>query len=291
MHTLRKNKLGIVILVGPAVALFTIFVIRAVILTGYYSLTVWNAITEPRFVGLRNYIDLIGDSDFHTVLRNNILGMIIALILQITIPLIIAYLIFRTTKGMRLYRSISFLPVVMAPAAISILFVLLLNADIGPVNRALNDMGLGFFARNWLSDPDIVFYSVLSPMIYQFFGMYVLIFLAGMQSIESEIIESASIDGASSFQLFRRIVVPTQVHIILMCAVLIISGGFKAFEHAWIMTWGGPGVRSAFLGVYMYIMSFQRSRFGIGSATAMVILVLSVFFTVIFQRMIKRFEY
>jgi len=291
MHILRKNKLGILLLVGPAFALFTYFIIRAVIMTGYYSLTVWDAVSPPKFTGFANYVRLFASADFHIVLRNNIVGMVIALILQLGFGLTIAYLIFRTVKGMRMYRAISFIPVVMAPAAIAILFVLLLNGDLGPINQLLNDMGLGFLARNWLSDTDVVFYSVLTPMIYQYFGMYILIYIAGMQSIEKEIFESAEIDGANSFQLFTRIVIPTQINITLMCAILIISGGLKAFEHAWLMTWGGPGVRSSFLGVFMYTQSFQGGQFGRGSAVAIVILVLSVFFTVVLQRIVKRYEY
>jgi raffinose/stachyose/melibiose transport system permease protein len=127
-------------------------------------------------------------------------------------------------------------------------------------------------------------------MIYQFIGQYIIIMLAGMQSIPEEIIESAQIDGANSFRVFTKIVVPSQVDIILMCAIMLTSGSFKAFEHSYVMT-GGYSLRGAFLGVYMYITTFQANNFGRGSALAIIILLCSLFFTKILQRVARRFEY
>lgn len=290
MHVLRKNKLVCLMFVLPALAVFSYFVLGSVFQTIYYSFTKWNGLGEATWRGVENYTKLWTNDNFAIVMKNNMLGLVIALVVQLSLGLIFAYLIYRTGRGMRLFRSLSFVPVVMSGATVALIFSLLLDGNLGPVNQILKDIGLGSLARNWISDGDTIFYAVLFPMIYQYIGQYILILLAGMQAIPEEIIESASIDGANSFRTFLHVVVPSQVDIILMCAVMITSGSFKAFEHSWIMT-GGYSMRGAFLGVFMYTSTFQSSNFGRGSALAIIILICSLFFTILFQRIAKRFEY
>lgn len=290
MYVLRRNKLARWVFVIPAFFVFTYFIFFSVLQTMYYSLTKWNGLGTPEFRGLSNYIKLFSLSDFQIVIKNNLAGLVLALIIQLMLGLIFGYLIYRTRAGMRVFRSLSFLPVVMSGASVGLIFSLLFDGNLGPVNQLLRSLGLESLTRNWMSDGSLIFYVVLTPMIFQFIGQYILIFLAGMQGIPEEIIESAQIDGADSFRIFSRIVVPSQVDIILMCAVMITSGSFKAFEHSWVMT-GGYSMRGAFLGVYMYVSTFQNSNFGRGSALAIIILLCSLTVTVILQRIARRYEY
>ena len=291
MHVLRKHKWGWLVFVGPSFLLYTYFVVISLGYSIYYSLTKWNAISKPVFIGLKNYLDLLNSGDFAIVMQNTVVGLVLALIIQVGLGLTFAYLIFRTKGGFRLYRALVFLPVVLSAAAVALMFTLVFNADVGPVNGMLKAIGLGALRRNWLSDKNVVFFTVLTPMIWQFIGLYVVILPAGMQSIPEEVIQSSTIDGASSFRTFRSIVIPMQWDIIFICITLITSGSFKAFEHSYIMTWGGPGVRSAFLGVFMYNKTFLAALFGLGSAIAMVILFASLFITLASRVIIRRFDY
>jgi raffinose/stachyose/melibiose transport system permease protein len=291
MHVLKKHKWAPVILVGPSLAIFTYFVVVSIGYTVYYSLTKWNALTKPLFIGLKNYVDLVKSADFKIVMQNTVTGLVLALIIQVGLGLLFAYLIFRTRRAFRLYRALVFLPVVLSPAAVALMFTLVFNADVGPVNSILKSIGLASLTRNWLADKNVVFYAVLTPMIYQYIGLYVVILLAGMQSIPDDVIQSALIDGASSFRTFRSIVIPMQWDIIFICITMITSGSFKAFEHSYIMTWGGPGVRSAFLGVFMYNKTFLGAQFGVGSAIAMVILVATLVITLVFRTITSRLDY
>lgn len=290
MHVLQKNKWVKYLFTGPAVILFTYFIIIATGQTVYYSFTKWKGLGSPTFQGVANYLKLFQTDDFYIVMRNNLLGLVLALVIQLGLGLIFAYLLYRTVRGMRVFRSLSFVPVVMSGAAVALMFSLIFDGNLGPLNQVLKSMGLNSWARNWLSDPEVIFYAILFPMIYQFIGQYIIIMLAGMQSIPEEIIESAQIDGASSFKVFTRIVVPSQVDIILMCAIMITSGSFRAFEHSYVMTLG-YSLRGAFLGVYMYVTTFQMNNFGRGSALAVIILLCSLLFTKILQRAARRFEY
>jgi raffinose/stachyose/melibiose transport system permease protein len=291
MHVLKKHKWAPIILVGPSLAIFTYFVVVSIGYTVYYSLTKWNALTKPLFIGLKNYVDLLKSADFKIVMQNTVTGLVLALIIQVGLGLLFAYLIFRTRRVFRLYRALVFLPVVLSPAAVALMFTLVFNADVGPLTSILKSVGLASLTRNWLADKNVVFYAVLTPMIYQYIGLYVVILLAGMQSIPDDVIQSALIDGASSFRTFRSIVIPMQWDIIFICITMITSGSFKAFEHSYIMTWGGPGVRSAFLGVFMYNKTFLGAQFGVGSAIAMVILVATLVITLVFRTITSRLDY
>jgi len=291
MNVFRRYTWGGLVFAGPAFLLYTYFIIISIGRSFYYSLNYWDAISPMRFKGLANYIALFSDPDFAIVLSNTLVGLITALIIQVGMGLLLAYLIYRTQFGMRIYRALVYLPVVLAPAAIAMMFTLFFNSDVGLFNSLLRSVGLGGLARNWLSDKSVVFYAVLTPMIYQFIGSYVILLLAGMQSIPEEILESAYIDGAGASRVFRSIVIPMLWDIILMCIIMITTGSFKAFEHSYIMTWGGPGVRSAFMGVFMYNTTFLEADFGGGSAIAMLILVSILLFTTLFRRIVARFDY
>ncbi len=289
MYVLTKHRRALFLgFVLPALALYTYFIMVSIAGTGYYSLTKWDAIGAPVFRGLKNYEKLLTDADFALVLKNSLLNVAISLAIQLPLGLLGGYLIYRTARGYRAYRFMVFVPVVLSASAIALLFTLIFNAEFGPVNQLLSALGLGALRRSWLSDPSVVYFAVMTPMTYQYIGLYVIIELSGMQSIPEDVFESARIDGASSFRTFTSIVVPMQRPITLMCAVLIISGCFKAFEHSYIMTWGGPGYTSSFLGVYMYTETFVKGNYGKGSAVAMVILAGSMLFTTLVQRLERR---
>ena len=121
-----------------------------------------------------------------------------------------SYLIYRTKRFYRLYRFCVFMPVVLSASAIALLFTLIFNAEFGPVNTVLRSIGLDSWTRSWLSDASVVYFVVMTPMTYQYIGLYVIIELSGMQAIPDDVIESATIDGASSFRIFWNIVVPMQ---------------------------------------------------------------------------------
>jgi len=291
MRLFRKNRWAPLILAGPSFIVYTYFVIVSILFSINYSLTKWNAISKPVYVGAKNYTTMLTNPDFGTVMQNTAIALIAALVIQVIFGLVFAYLIYRTRHGFRTFRALVFLPVVLSQAAVSLMFTLVFNSDISPINRILEAIGLGFFRHNWLSDPNIVLYTVLTPMIYQYIGLYVIIFLAGMQSIPEEIIESGFVDGASSFRVFWNIVIPTQWDIIFICTILITTGTFKSFEQSYIMTWGGPGVHSAFIAVYMYFRTFVDGNYGYGSAIAVFILLASLFITFVLNMITRRLDY
>ena len=151
MHVLQKNKWVKLLFAGPAFLLFSYFIIIATGQTVYYSFTKWKGLGEPVFRGWDNYIKLFQTEDFYIVMRNNLVGLVLALIIQLGLGLIFAYLIYRTVKGMRVFRSLSFVPVVMSGAAVALMFSLIFDGNLGPLNQVLKSIGLTSWTRNWLS--------------------------------------------------------------------------------------------------------------------------------------------
>lgn len=286
-----KKKKGTPVVIAfllPVFVIYTAFLFVPLVQTAFYSLTEWNGITEKVFVGIKNYTDLFQNSDYWMVFWNTIQLVVITLLIQIPVGVLLAYLLYSKTRGMKVYRTIFFLPVVIAPVAISLMFSLFYNSEIGVFNKILEMIGLGAFQTNWLSDTNTLLYAVMAPQVWQYIGLYVTIFLGALQSVPRELIESAEIDGAGRVRIFFHVVLPQTVNFTNICIILCITGSLKAFEHSWIMTGGGPGVRSSYLGVYMYKTAFVNSDFGTGSAITMTIVALSLVITMIVNAVFSR---
>ena len=272
-----------VMFLAPAFLIYTVFLFLPLILTFWYSLTTWNGVSAKVFAGLANYRELAADSDYWLTFSNTVKLTVISLIIQIGAGILLAYLLYSWPKGMKIFRTIYFLPVVIAPVAIGLMFSLFYNSEIGIFNKILTAVGLGRFATNWLSNPRTLLYAVMAPQVWQYIGLYVTIFLGALQSVPEDLIESAQIDGAGKLQSFFHVILPQITGFMNICIILCLTGSLKAFDHSWIMTGGGPGVRSAYLGVFMYKSAFVNSDFGLGSAVTITIVTVSLTVTILFN--------
>ncbi|MCI2049523.1 MAG: sugar ABC transporter permease [Lachnospiraceae bacterium] len=290
MKKTKKRDIGTIIgFLFPAVVLYSVFMILPLLMTCYYSFTEWNGITAKVFVGAANYADMLHDRKFWQTLQNTLILVTFSLIFQISFGLLIAYLLYIKTKGAKFFRTAYFLPVVIAPVAIGLMFSLFYNSEIGVFNKILESIGLGILKTNWLSNPKTILGAVMAPQIWQYIGLYITIFLGAFQSVSGDIVESAQIDGANKSQTFWHIIIPDIRNFVFISMILCITGSLKSFDHAWIMTKGGPGVRSAYLGVYMYKTSFVNSDFGYGSSLSIIIVVLSLIFSQVLSHINDRF--
>lgn len=277
--TKKKNRGTVISFLAPALVIYSVFLILPMIQTLYYSFTQWNGVSDKVFVGIRNYAEMFQDKDYWTVFKNTIELVALSLVIQMGLGLLIAFLLYDKMRFGKIFRTIYFLPVVIAPVAIGLMFSLFYNSEIGVFNKILAAIGLESLQTNWLSNIKTLLYAVMAPQIWQYIGLYITIFLGALQSIPNEIMESAEIDGANKRQTFWRIVLPSIRNFVFICMILCITGSLKSFDHSWVMTKGGPGVRSAYLGVLMYKTSFVNSDFGMGSAVAMTIIFLSIAFS------------
>ncbi|TAH68618.1 MAG: sugar ABC transporter permease [Anaerolineaceae bacterium] len=290
MRLLARNRQKIwvsILFLLPCVLIYSVLVIYPIIYSGYLSLTKWNGIGEKEFIGLINFTRLFANSDFLLSLKNTLMVTGISLLLQIPIGLVLAYMLFRTKFLFKTFRAIYFVPVVIAPTAIGTMFSILLNNEVGVFKSILEFIGLGALSRPWLSDSSVVLYVVILIQVWQYIGTYIIIFLTSLQSIDEQIFESALIDGANAVQTFFRIAIPQMRAILIVAVVFCFTGSMKSFDLPFIMTNGGPGYISSYLGNYMHRQVFQGSNFGLGSAVTIVILIISLVFSLIFNRLAR----
>lgn len=283
----RKVLFSIAFL-APALVLYCSFIIFPIFSSAYYSLLKWNGVGAAKYIGLRNFERLFQDPDYWTSFFNTVKAIIICTAFQIPLGLIFAFLLYNTQRGYKFFRSVFFLPVVISPTAIGTMFLLFFNGELGPLNYFLKNIGLDALAMNWLSDKRTVLYCVIFPAVWQYIGYYCIIFLAGMQSISEEIFESARIDGASSFQVFTRMVLPMLYDLITVCVVLCVTGSIKAFDQAYVMTAGGPGVQSSYIAIFMYHKAFTDTKLGEGTAVGITMLLFSLLFTLTFKKLTNK---
>lgn len=205
------------------------------------------------------------------------------------LALILAYMLHWVGRGFRFYRSVLFLPVVIAAIAVGFAFTIVLNGDVGPLNAMLEAMGLGGWARNWLSDSEVVLWTVNIPNLWHGLGLYVIIFVAAMRGIPAEMFEAAAVDGAGRLRILASIVMPLLRDVIFICLILAATNAIRAFDHSWIMTKGGPGHASSYFGTLIYKRGFLDGQLANASAMA-VTLFAYVMILVVVLRLLMRWR-
>ncbi|UOQ83725.1 carbohydrate ABC transporter permease [Gracilibacillus salinarum] len=289
MHLLKKPWI-IAVGVIPALTLYLIFSIVPIFISFYYSFMSWNGFSEMQFVGLANFQEVLQDKVFWSSVRNNVLVVLASVFGQIPIALALALLLNRKIRGAKFFRTIGFMPVVISTVVISITWRMIYNSEYGMINNFLEAIGLGFLQQNWLGDPTWAMIAVCITIIWQFVGLYFIIFLSALQTVPKEILEAAELDGASEWMKTRYVVIPSIWNIILISIVLCISGSLKTFDLIYVMTSGGPANSTEVMATYMYDKTFEGLRYGYGSAISVLIFVFSIGLIMITTKLLQRKE-
>lgn len=280
----KKKYLFAAWFILPAFVIYTVFIVAPVFCSIYYSFTSWDGIGTPKLNGIKNYIKMFAMNDYWKVLMNTARLIGASVFIQIPIATVLSFLLLRKTKGYKFFRTVYFVPVVVAPIAIGIMFSIFYNGDVGPINLLLDLVHLSSLKQNWLSDAKVVVHSVIFPQIWQYIGYSLVIIFAAMKSIDNEMFESAQIDGANSWNVFSKIVVPMCKDAIIVAIILVVTGSLKSFDYSWALTQGGPGNASSFLATFMYKTAFVQNKFGLGSSVTVTIMVYSIALSAIIKR-------
>lgn len=289
MHLLKKPWI-IAIGVIPALTIYLIFNVIPIFISFYYSTMSWNGFSEMQFIGLANFKEVLQDSVFWDSVINNILVVLASVFGQIPIALALALLLNRKIKGAKFFRTIGFMPVVISTVVISITWRMIYNSEYGMINNLLEAVGLGFLQQNWLGDPTWAMIAVCITIIWQYVGLYFIIFLSALQTVPNEILEAAELDGASEWKKTIHAVLPSIWNIILISIVLCISGSLKTFDLIFVMTSGGPANATEVMATYMYDKTFEGLRYGYGSAISVLIFVFSITLILITTALLRRKE-
>ncbi|KAA0965090.1 sugar ABC transporter permease [Sporosarcina sp. ANT_H38] len=288
MQSTLKVKGLLVITLLPALLLYSFFVIVPIFWSAYYGFFEWSGLGEATFIGFQNYVEVIQDSVFWRALKNNMIIVAASIIGQVPIALGLALLLRKSNLFQRFVRSAIFLPMVISTVVVGLIWGYIYDSQIGVVNAVLTAVGLESWTRAWLADPTVNMYAVSIPIIWNYIGPYLIIFIAAIQNIPSELEEAADIDGATGFQKLVHIILPMMWTTIKIAIVLCISGSLKAFDQVFVMTGGGPAQSTELLATYMYNNTFMIYRYGFGSAVSTMIIVISMLLIVISQIVMKR---
>jgi raffinose/stachyose/melibiose transport system permease protein len=276
MITNKNTKWIVLAGLAPALLVYLVFSIVPIFMSFYYSFMSWDGFSEMRYIGLDNFKKLFGDSVFWHSLLNNGYVILASVVGQLSIALIIALLLNRKLRGLKLFRTVGFIPVILSSVVVALTWSLIYNSETGLLNEFLRLFGLDSWAQNWLGDMKYAMLSVCVTIIWQFIGLYLMIFLAALQNISDEIIEASAIDGASEWTKTTRIIIPMMKETIFAALVLAISGSLKTFDQIFVMTHGGPAHATEVTAIYMYNKSFDTLQFGYGSSVAVIIFIVGV---------------
>ena len=283
MGTLRAGP-AVVLFMLPALALYGLFFIVPFARTVWGSLFEWNGMDEAVFVGFGNYAELARDALFRTGFARVALWASLAVLLKVGAALLLANLLRERMRGGRFFEGAFFVPVVISSAAISLLFTLLYDPDIGLVNAALRGVGLGQFARAWLADQDTALLAVIAVPIWHTIGYFFVILLAAMRNIPRELYEAARIDGAGARVTFTHVTVPTLWPVLQVCVVLAVTAALKSFDYVFVMTRGGPGTATEVPVTTMYKTIFVNLQIGYGAAMSTTIFLVALLVTLAIRR-------
>lgn len=276
----------------PALLIYLFFVIRPFLDSVYYSLTDWDGAQPVKnFVGLANYQKLLTDTLLWQALYHNLIWVIIGTISPIVIALLLGVLLWgRPVRGRTLFRTIYFIPVVLSDVVVAIVWNWIYHPLFGALNTTLKAIGLGSIARGWLGDPDWALLALLVTAIWSYYGFCFVVIMAGLQNVNMDIVEAATIDGANSWQRFVHVVLPELRHVLTMITAFTLIGGFNVFGIVFVMTKGGPGTATQVIATYTYRKAFQEAQMGYGATLSMVMTILSLVSALIFMRLRERNE-
>jgi ABC-type sugar transport system permease subunit len=250
---------------APAVLLVLVFRAVPAASAVWHSFTRWDGITAPRYVGLANFVQLLGDKVFWASVGHNLV-IVLSIPLWMVVSLVLALLIHEETFGWRFFRAAYFLPSVLSPVIIGLLFSALLGQQ-GPVNGALRAVGLGALVTDWLGTGGTALPVLILIILWGVFGHGVIVFLAGLAAVPREIFEAARLDGATGWRYLWHIVVPSLQHIIEFWGVNLVIWSFTClFGFIYVTTSGGPGYATLLVDYQVYLQAFEAHRMGYACA-------------------------
>jgi len=280
----RSQRAGL-FFVLPALLLYLVFFAYPFASSIYLSMTQWNGVQAPVFTGLANYVRLLADPMMWHSLRNNLIWVVLGTALPVSIGLLLSVLLWSGVRGNIVFRTLYFLPMVISPVVVGVIWGWIYNPIFGLLNAGLNNLGMGFLARGWLGDPNTALLSVLVTAVWGYIGFCVVVLYSALQKVDSELIDAAILDGANAWLRFRHVIIPQIAPVLTMVTVYTIIGGFNVFDVVFIMTRGGPANASELIATYTYKKSFVEGEVGYGAALSMVMTVIALVAAVVTLRL------
>ncbi len=272
------NKLTPYLFLLIPLAIYLLWVIGPMFYTFYLSLTKWDGLTQPIFIGLRNYEKLFQDPVFYTSLKNNLRWIGSFITIPVVLGLGLAVALNQSIPGAKFFKASFYSPMVLSLVVCGLIWSWMYHPANGLINSALRAVGLDSLAQGWLSDKNLVMWSIIVVAIWRQVGYVMILYLAGLQSIDPELIDASRVDGCTGAQSFRHIILPLLAPVTVIVIVISIIDSLRAFDLVSVMTRGGPYNSSSVLANFMYIEAFNNYKMGYGASIAVILFLISMVF-------------
>lgn len=285
----RQQTLFIASFLGPPLVLYAVFVLLPALNAFRYSLTSWDGLSEPKWVGLQNFRRILfSGSDFPIALWHNVFLMIVPGAIILTLALFFAYSIHQRVRGARLFRVTFFFPNVISSVAIALLWVLIYSTtDFGLLNNLLES----WFGRKEpiaFTESSRLLWAIVPMIVWSATGFYMVLFLSAMENIPETFYEAARLDGAGSVALFRYVTLPLMWDVFTTGIIFLVIGGLKIFDAIWVMENGRPTNLTHTMSTLMYAKVFEEYNIGYGTAIAVLLFALVLLATMMSFRLLRR---
>lgn len=274
--------------IAPAILGFLVFVLGPLVVAAYLSLTRYDVVTAPEFVGMDNYLRMLTDERLHTTYLNTVIYVVAAVVLINGFALVLAVMVNRRLPAgiNQIFKSAYFFPSLVGLAYVSVIWQALFQQDTGIVNYYL--VGMGGPRIDWLNGSVAGKVAVIIVDTWRNVGFAMLIYVSALQDLPKEILEAAEIDGAGPWRKFRKIIVPMISPAIFFNVTMTMIGAFQIYESIIVLTGGGPGDSTRSIVMYIAELAFQNFKMGYASAVAMTLFLIILVLTAIQFRMRRR---
>ena len=276
----------------PAAIIFAGFYFVPFIANLRYSLTRWDRITEPEFVGFRNFFNLLTNDDlFYKVLGNNLRFTFLVVLFQTLFSLIFAIFLVKNSRTNIALRTLFFFPTILSSVSVGMIWLFMYDPNFGAINLFFTRLGLEGFALNWLGSESSALYAITFTQVWFHTGQMMVIYIAGLQQIPQELYEAAEMDGASRWQQFRNVTWPMSIPTTIVVMAYTTIQSFRAFDLIFAMTQGGPNNSSNIFAVLIYQTVFSELRIGYAATQSIFFIIVLVFVTILQRRFLNsRYE-
>ena len=281
----KEHIVGYLFILPNMIGIF-IFVLGPVIAGLLLSFTKWDLLSSPVWIGISNYKELLHDSLFWTSLKNTAYYAVLTVPAFLIFSLLLAILVNRSLKGINIFRAIYFIPVVTSVTAISIVWKWIYNPEFGILNFLLDLIGVS--PKQWLNDPKLAMLCIAIMSVWHGVGYDMMISLAGLKEIPSQLYEAAKIDGASRMQMFLWITLPLLTPTLFFLLVINLIGSFQVFGEIYVMTDGGPGNATLTYSYFLYQNAFLWFKMGYAASLGYVLFLIIFILTLIQFRLLGR---
>lgn len=288
MNKMLRDKKAIILFMAPAFILFTLVLFIPICQSVYYSFCNYDALTPPEFVGLKNYTKLMRDDTMKVALKNSIFFMVFSIVSQLICGLILAGLLTNIKRGRNLFKNIYYLPCVLSSAALGLLWMFIFSPRLG-INQFLEMAGIE--GPLWLMDTKgfiiLPMWVIAFVALWQYVGQSMMLYMAQISGIGTELYEASYIDGCTRAKTFRYITLPLLRPMVATAMSLNAIGSLKFFDLIFNMTEGGPNHKTEVLATHLYTQGFKFFKYGYASAIGVVLLVLCLLVTFFINKFVK----